>query len=62
MSERSVPNPLAPAWLDVPADANALPAQVWSINARREPSGELSIAGVPASALAEEFGTPVYVV
>jgi diaminopimelate decarboxylase len=55
-------NPLAPAWLDQPADANALPSHVWSANAGRTPSGELTIAGVAASALVAEFGTPVYVV
>ncbi len=55
-------NPLAPDWLELPADANALPDGVWSANARRSASGELEIAGVPATALAAEFGTPVYVV
>ena len=55
-------NPLAPAWLVEPADANALPAAVWSHNARRSANGELEIAGVSASALVAEFGTPVYVV
>ncbi|HPM51375.1 MAG TPA: diaminopimelate decarboxylase [Rhodoglobus sp.] len=55
-------NPLAPAWLVEPADANALPAAVWSHNARRSADGELEIAGVSASALVAEFGTPVYVV
>jgi len=55
-------NPLAPAWLVEPADANALPASVWSRNARRSTAGELEIAGVSASALVAEYGTPVYVV
>jgi diaminopimelate decarboxylase len=55
-------NPLAPAWLVEPADANALPAAVWSRNATRSAGGELEIAGVSASALVAEFGTPVYVV
>ena len=55
-------NPLAPSWLRVPADANALPTAVWSLNAGRADDGELVIAGVGASAIAEEFGTPVYVV
>lgn len=55
-------NPLAPAWLQPPADANALPATVWSKNAGRTPSGVLEIAGVSASDLAAEFGTPLYVV
>jgi diaminopimelate decarboxylase len=55
-------NPLAPAWLVRPDDANALPAHVWSRNASRSRAGELEIAGVSASALVAEFGTPVYVV
>ncbi|MGX5681325.1 diaminopimelate decarboxylase [Schumannella luteola] len=55
-------NPLAPSWLAVPDDANALPAAVWSENAARAASGELEIAGVSATAIAAEFGTPVYVV
>ena len=55
-------NPLAPSWLIEPADANALPATVWSRNATRAQTGEVTIAGVSAAALAAEFGTPVYVV
>jgi diaminopimelate decarboxylase len=55
-------NPLAPSWLVVPADANALPASVWSRNATRDSSGALTIAGMPATTIAERFGTPVYVI
>ena len=55
-------NPLAPSWLRVPADANALPAAVWSQNSSRADDGELVIAGVAASTISAEFGTPVYVV
>ena len=55
-------NPLAPAWLKPPTDANVLPATVWSQNAGRAESGMLELAGVSASALAAEFGTPLYVV
>jgi diaminopimelate decarboxylase len=55
-------NPLAPHWLELPGDANALPATVWSQNATRDASGELRVAGVTAAALAAEFGTPIYVV
>lgn len=46
----------------MPDDANALPRQVWSHNTSRGDSGEIVIAGVRATALAAEFGTPVYVV
>ena len=55
-------NPLAPSWLVYPDDANALAPAVWSRNANRSAEGELTIAGVSATELAAEFGTPVYVV
>ncbi len=55
-------NPLAPAWLAIPADANAIAPTVWSSGATRAGSGELTIAGLPASEIAAEYGTPVYVV
>jgi diaminopimelate decarboxylase len=55
-------NPLAPSWLELPDDANALAPSVWSRNAARSDSGEIVIAGVAATEIAERFGTPVYVV
>jgi diaminopimelate decarboxylase len=55
-------NPLAPEWLAHPDDANALAPGVWPMHAARTASGELALAGVPATRLAAEFGTPLYVV
>jgi diaminopimelate decarboxylase len=55
-------NPLAPEWLRHPEDANALAAAVWPRGADRTASGALSIAGADATALAAEFGTPLYVI
>jgi diaminopimelate decarboxylase len=55
-------NPLAPAWLRLPVDANSLPEAVWSQNSARAASGAIEVGGVAASALAAEFGTPLYVV
>jgi diaminopimelate decarboxylase len=55
-------NPLAPAWLVVPTDANALAPTVWSRSAKRSASGVLSIADLDVDALVAEYGTPVYVV
>jgi diaminopimelate decarboxylase len=55
-------NPLAPAWLAHPEDANDLASGVWSQNSRRAASGELEIAGAAATAIAAEFGTPVFVI
>ena len=54
-------NPLAPAWLEHPVDANALDAAVWSQSSTRTPTGELEVAGVPVSHLVAEFGTPLFV-
>jgi diaminopimelate decarboxylase len=55
-------NPLAPGWLAHPDDANALATTVWPRNASRAASGAISLAGAEATALAAEFGTPLYVV
>ncbi|MGN7800572.1 diaminopimelate decarboxylase [Leifsonia sp. 22587] len=57
----AAPNPLAPSWLRVPADANALAPGLWSRTVRRD-GDALSVGGVPVGELAERFGTPLYVV
>jgi diaminopimelate decarboxylase len=57
-----ISNPLAPSWLALPGDANALAASVWSQNSVRAASGVLEIAGVSAVEIVEQFGTPVYAV
>jgi len=56
------PNPLAPDWLHLPADANALAPGLWPTSAAREDTGDLVVGGVSASDLAAEFGTPLYVI
>ena len=55
-------NPLAPSWLPVPADANALARGLWSENSVRAGAGALTVAGIAASDLARDFGTPLYVI
>ncbi|RJT87519.1 diaminopimelate decarboxylase [Cryobacterium melibiosiphilum] len=55
-------NPLAPAWLRVPADANALTSGLWPASTSRNSAGELLIGGLAATDLAAEFGTPLYVI
>lgn len=55
-------NPLAPAWLRHPDDANALAAHVWPASAARDVDGALTIGGVRAPDLAADFGTPLYVI
>ncbi|GAA4665767.1 diaminopimelate decarboxylase [Frondihabitans cladoniiphilus] len=58
----TTPNPLAPSWLEVPSDANALDAAVWSANTTRDATGALLIGGVPVADLENTYGTPLYVV
>jgi diaminopimelate decarboxylase len=55
-------NPLAPAWLALPEDANRLDPSVWSRWAERSEVGTISIADVDIPALAAEYGTPIFVV
>ncbi|MGO4536921.1 diaminopimelate decarboxylase [Leifsonia sp. 2MCAF36] len=55
------PNPLAPPWLHVPDDANALAPGLWSRTTSRA-DGELTVGGVTAGQLAARFGTPLYVI
>jgi diaminopimelate decarboxylase len=45
-----------------PADLNALAPSVWSSNVTRSDAGVLTIAGVAATDIARDFGTPAYVV
>ncbi|MEV8042161.1 diaminopimelate decarboxylase [Arthrobacter sp. NPDC080082] len=54
-------SPLAPDWLDVPADLNALYAPMWAAGVARTDGGELAIDGVPVSELQRQFGTPLFV-
>ncbi|MCA4132192.1 diaminopimelate decarboxylase [Arthrobacter sp. M4] len=54
-------SPLAPAWLDVPADLNALSSAIWAGDVQRGSSGELTIDGIPVSELKKQFGTPLFV-
>ncbi len=53
--------PLVPAWLSVPADANALASAVWPASASRDDDGQLLVGGVGVDELRARFGTPLYV-
>jgi diaminopimelate decarboxylase len=53
---------LAPDWLKIPADQNAISAKVWPVTAHRDAAGELSIGGLTVDELANQFGTPLYVI
>jgi diaminopimelate decarboxylase len=57
----TTPSPLAPEWLAAPDDVNALRPVEWASDAARSAEGELTVSGVGVRALAEEFGTPLFV-
>ena len=56
-----VASPLAPEWLQVPEDLNALHEPMWAAGVARDDSGELAIDGIPVSELQRQFGTPLFV-
>ncbi len=52
---------VVPAWLRPPDDVNALLPALWATTVHRNDSGELEIGGVGARAVAEQYGTPAFV-
>ncbi|MBB5872015.1 diaminopimelate decarboxylase [Allocatelliglobosispora scoriae] len=50
-----------PHWLREPADVNALMEPLWPATVHRSDDGALRVGGISVTALAEEFGTPAYV-
>lgn len=54
-------SPLAPEWLQVPADLNALHEPLWAGGVARNDAGELAIDGITVSELQRQFGTPLFV-
>jgi diaminopimelate decarboxylase len=66
MSAQAAPSqghssPLAPEWLAVPADPNALHEPLWAQEVERNDAGELAIDGIPVSELQRQYGTPLFV-
>ncbi|QGN32301.1 diaminopimelate decarboxylase [Microlunatus sp. Gsoil 973] len=51
----------APVWLGLPDDVNALLPQLWSRNTAKNEAGELTVAGLTVSEIADRVGTPAYV-
>ncbi|MEJ7630662.1 MAG: diaminopimelate decarboxylase, partial [Nocardioidaceae bacterium] len=51
-----------PTWLQPPDDTNDLVTSLWSKHVSRDANGVLDVAGVTATELAKEFGTPAYVI
>ncbi|MDR3108020.1 MAG: diaminopimelate decarboxylase, partial [Bifidobacteriaceae bacterium] len=52
----------APAWLEVPADVNALLQPIWPRHAAKAADGVLRIGGLTAPEIAAQVGTPAYVI
>ncbi|MBO0812399.1 MAG: diaminopimelate decarboxylase [Microlunatus sp.] len=52
---------LAPVWLGLPDDVNALLPRLWSRNTSKNAAGELLVAGLTVTEIAARVGTPVYV-
>ncbi|TXL90909.1 diaminopimelate decarboxylase [Streptomyces sp. NBC_01725] len=62
-------HPAGPRYADVhteghysppPADLNTLDEKIWSRTVSRDEDGVATVAGLPVTRLAEEFGTPAY--
>ena len=51
-----------PSWLSLPSDVNTLLPSLWSTGVRKDESGVLTVAGLSAVDIADQVGTPVYVV
>ncbi|MFK0001290.1 diaminopimelate decarboxylase [Paenarthrobacter sp. NPDC090522] len=59
MTEHS--SPLAPGWLAVPENLNALQEPLWAAGVERNHAGEVTIDGLSVSELKAQFGTPLFV-
>jgi diaminopimelate decarboxylase len=53
---------IVPSWLRAPDDLNALMPALWATTVRRSDNGALEVGGVDVREIAEEYGTPAYVV
>ncbi|GAB4047263.1 diaminopimelate decarboxylase [Catellatospora paridis] len=49
-----------PTWLRTPADVNELMAPLWPRTASKDAAGVLHVGGRDVASLAQEFGTPAY--
>ncbi|MFJ6454799.1 diaminopimelate decarboxylase [Paenarthrobacter sp. NPDC091669] len=54
-------SPLAPEWLAVPGDLNALQEPLWAAGVGKNDAGEVTVDGLSVSELKEQFGTPLFV-
>ncbi|WP_144120345.1 diaminopimelate decarboxylase [Catellatospora sichuanensis] len=49
-----------PSWLRTPADVNELMTPLWPRTVRKDEAGVLRVGGLDVTSLAQEFGTPAY--
>ncbi|TLM76012.1 diaminopimelate decarboxylase [Pseudarthrobacter sp. NamB4] len=61
VQDTNTASPLAPEWLAVPADLNALTPPMWAGSVQRNDAGSLTVGGIPVEELKEQFGTPLFV-
>ncbi|WP_285242412.1 diaminopimelate decarboxylase [Pseudarthrobacter sp. fls2-241-R2A-127] len=61
VASNTAASPLAPDWLQVPADLNALHEPMWAGSVVRNGAGALTVGGMDVQALKEQFGTPLFV-
>jgi diaminopimelate decarboxylase len=53
---------LAPSWLSLPTDANAIDGKIWPASFKRDASGDIQVGGLPVGQLVAEYGTPLMVI
>jgi diaminopimelate decarboxylase len=53
---------LAPSWLSLPTDANAIDGKIWPASFKREPSGDIQVGGLAVGQLVAGYGTPLMVI
>ncbi|MBX7445518.1 MULTISPECIES: diaminopimelate decarboxylase [unclassified Arthrobacter] len=61
VASNTAASPLAPEWLQVPADLNALHEPLWAGSVVRNDAGVLTVGGVDVQELRAQFGTPLFV-
>ena len=53
---------LAPSWLSLPTDANAIESKIWPSSFKRDASGDIQVGGLAVGQLVAEYGTPLMVI
>ena len=53
---------LAPSWLSLPTDANAIDGKIWPASFKRNASGDIQVGGLAVGQLVADYGTPLMVI